>query len=123
MFGLLVTNGLFDDPKAAIRTTLNSVRAVMAELAIKEPFRATFAVSNGEQIWAVRWSSDVYAPSLYQRDLNGDILLASEPLDGEVQNWQEIPPNSLVCLQRNTSAKTSIEIEELFDEAPHVRAV
>lgn len=123
MFGLLVTNGLFDDPKAAIRMTLNSVRAVMQEQCIKEPFRATFAISNGDQIWAVRWSTDVYAPSLYQRDLNGDILLASEPLDGEAQNWQEIPPNSMVCLQRAASAKTKIEIEELFDEVLHVRAV
>ena len=124
MFAMLVNNGLFEDVKTAIRTTMRSITSVCAEHGIVEAFRATFSVTNGEQIWAVRWSSDAYAPSLYKRDLGGDILLASEPLDGEVQNWQEIPPNSLVCLSRDADQNTTIDSEILFDEEKqYVRAV
>jgi len=124
MFGLLVTNGLFENPKWAIRKTLQFISTICAEQGTKEPFRATFSVTNGDQIWAVRWSSDAHAPSLYKRSLGGDILLASEPLDGEVQNWQEIEPNSLICLSRNQDQKTTIETETVFDEGQnHVRAV
>lgn len=124
MYCLLVTNGLFDDPKNAIRTTLRTIVAVCAEQEIKDPFRATFSVTNGDQVWAVRWSTDAYAPSLYKRDMGGNILLASEPLDGETQNWQEIEPNSLICLSRNADQNTTIETEILFDEVhQYVRAI
>jgi len=124
MFAMLVTNGLFENPKDAIRNTLQTIASICEGQGILEPFRATFAVTNGDQIWAVRWSSDQYAPSLFKRDLGGDVLLASEPLDGEEQNWEEIPPNTLVCLSRGPDQITTIDAEFLFDEGhQYVRAV
>lgn len=124
MFAMLVNNGLFEDAKLSIRTTLRSIAAICAEQGINDAFRATFSVTNGDQIWAVRWSTDAYAPSLYKRDLSGDVLLASEPLDSEVHNWQEIPANSLICLYRGTGEYTTIESEILFDEGhSHVRTI
>ncbi len=124
MFGLLMTNGLFECAPTAIRKTINILDDMSVAMDIGEPFRATFAISNGSEIWAVRWSNDKYAPSLYQRNLNGDVILASEPLDGETQNWQEISPNSLINLKRGNDQVTKIEIETLFDDgAQNVRAV
>ncbi|MGJ8527015.1 class II glutamine amidotransferase [Maritalea sp.] len=124
MFGLLVTYGLYECAPTAIRKTIETINDLSVKSNIEEPFRATFAVSNGDEIWAVRWSSDEYAPSLYQRNLDGDVLLASEPLDGEVQNWCEITPNSLINLKRGDDQITKIQIQTLFvEEVQNVRTV
>jgi len=123
LFALLVSNGLYEQPEKAIRQTLGEVAAICEEKGASSSFRATFAVANGDEIWATRWSTDAYAPSLYQRVQESNVLLASEPLDNETSDWQEIAPNSLVKLKRADNG-TSIDIQPLFEAGvQHVRAV
>ncbi|MCG8494173.1 MAG: hypothetical protein MI743_21360, partial [Sneathiellales bacterium] len=55
---------------------------------------------NGESLWALRWSSDELAPSLFQMGDESSALVVSEPLDEDISNWKEIPPNSLLFFER-----------------------
>ncbi|MGY8960397.1 MAG: class II glutamine amidotransferase, partial [Alphaproteobacteria bacterium] len=56
----LLSNGLRDDPKAAFEKTIATVRAVMVEAAITAPLRLTAVASDGDTIYAIRYSSDEY---------------------------------------------------------------
>lgn len=116
IFALLCTNGLKRDPLCAIEATIDQILTHMRNVNIAEPFRATFAVANGDHVWAVRWSSDAHAPSLYQRQHCDYLLLASEPLDEEKANWREVPANAVVQATRQIDGKMSISQSFLFEK-------
>jgi glutamine amidotransferase len=92
-FYLLFGHGLEQDPVAAFRAMLADVRAEMAAADIAEPLRFTAALSDGRRIVAVRYASDDKPPSLYWREHAETILVVSEPLDGEAQSWNAVPPD------------------------------
>ncbi|OUR79951.1 hypothetical protein A9Q83_02895 [Alphaproteobacteria bacterium 46_93_T64] len=111
LFHLLISNGMNDCPKVALRKTIRQVENLRAEKGIKEAFRVTFAISNGEKLWALRWSSDTKAPSLYQTIDNGSVLIVSEPLDKETEIWNEILPNSLLSFSIGNDGEIEEELE------------
>ncbi len=98
LFQLLISNGLHDDPHASLRRTVQQVDALRHDAGITEAFRATLAVTNGHSIWALRWASDQYAPSLFVNRMNEGVLVVSEPLDEDISSWQKIPANSVLQL-------------------------
>ncbi|MEO1203912.1 MAG: class II glutamine amidotransferase, partial [Pseudomonadota bacterium] len=99
MFQLMIANGLHTDPGSAIRETIREIDALRTGRGLAEAFRATFAISNGRSVHAVRWSSDSHAPSMYLNRTDGGALLVSEPLDEDISSWTAIPPNSYVRLR------------------------
>ncbi len=94
-------HGLTDDPVAAMSATLASVVRLMTEARIQEPLRATFALTDGKDIYAFRWSSDGCAPSLYWRQTEHDLMVVSEPLDRERASWREVPQNCVLIARGN----------------------
>jgi glutamine amidotransferase len=65
VFGLALTFGLQDDPIAALERTVGFVESTAREHGIADPVMATFGVSNGEALWAVRYASTPPARSLF----------------------------------------------------------
>jgi len=64
-----------------------------------EPLRATLALTNGQEIWAVRFASDARSPSLYygsaqtrahEQGGNPVNTIASEPIDSEADRWHRV---------------------------------
>ena len=70
---------------------------------ITEPFRYTSAYSEGDKIYAVRYSSDKLAPSLFYSKIEGGWLLVSEPLDNQLNHWQLVPANHTIELCRHSA--------------------
>ncbi len=89
-------HGLTVDPVAAVVATLRTVHGLMVEARIREPLRATLAVTDGRDLHAFRWSSDGFAPTLYWRQTAHDLMVVSEPLDGERTAWREVPQNCVL---------------------------
>lgn len=116
IFALLCTNGLRRDPVQAIEATIDQILDHMRHAGVKAPFRATFALADGENVWAIRWSNDAHAPSLYQRLQCDHFLLASEPLDDIEDNWREVPPNSLVHAQLTKDGQVQMSQSFLFEK-------
>ncbi|RFB79725.1 class II glutamine amidotransferase [Methylovirgula sp. 4M-Z18] len=83
--------GLEHDPVGALAATLNRVRTMMLETGTTEALRFTSAISNGEDLYAVRWASDERAPSLYYRETEDALVVVSEPLDSDRTCWKEVP--------------------------------
>lgn len=113
LFQLMITNGLREDAPAAIRRTVAEVDGLRRREDIAEPFRATLAVTDGGRLWALRWASDRFAPSLYLTRRDGGALVVSEPLDEDIASWREVPPDSLVSVDAGAGG-VSIDLTPSF---------
>jgi predicted glutamine amidotransferase len=112
LFYLALTLGLEDDPPAAVAQAIGLVEAVASRHKVPHPFQGTIATTDGESIWAFRYSSERNSRSLFyttdvpklrelypERRLFQEVsdnarLIVSEPL-GEVAGvWNEVPEST-----------------------------
>jgi len=103
MFLVALSFNLEKNPIAAIKKMVKSAIVAMDRHQIEEPFRATIALSNGEDLWAFRVASDEHPPSLYfgspKTHANsgpaGPITtVTSEPIDHDLSHWNSVPPST-----------------------------
>ncbi len=99
-FYLMLSHGLEDDVAVAFRGAVADVLGEMAAAGIDEPFRMAAALSDGERIYALRYSSDGRSPTLYyghrafapENGHDGSaVVVLSEPLDSDSGHWVEVP--------------------------------
>lgn len=101
IFLLALGHGLQQNPAQAFQKTIEQIRALMKKHSITSPLRVTAAASDGENIYALRYSNDPYPPSLYyacetKNQSETSCLVLSEPLDHTPDHWIEVPPSSLL---------------------------
>ncbi len=96
-------------PRQACESVIAKILRAQGET--QKPTRLTCVLSDGDAAYAFRYSSDARSPSLYlSKSLdNGGQAIASEPLDGNPDNWTEIPEGSFATVTRN-----HVAIEALF---------
>ena len=114
MFGLCLSEGLEDDPAGAIGRMVARVEDARRQHDVTDPFNMTVAVSNGETLFAARYGSTGDGPSLYHSasqdhlasltdrlsDIAADAtIVVSEPLDAVHQEWNEVPPRTVLKAQ------------------------
>ena len=83
--------GLEADPVGGLTRTLHAAHGLMTASGVREPLKMTAALTDGRDLYAVRWASDGQAPTLYWRQNADSIVVVSEPLDGERAQWREVP--------------------------------
>jgi predicted glutamine amidotransferase len=91
IFLLALAHGLMESPVSAMAKTLKIVHGLMDEAGIAEPLRFTAAFADGQSLWAYRWACDGQPPTLYYREVAGNLLVVSEPIDDRAQGWREVP--------------------------------
>ena len=112
MFHLALTFGLEDDPPDAVARAIGLVEACGKQRGVKYPAQGTIATSDGERLWAFRYSSEGKSRSLFfSRDvrtlrelypergilqqLSDDArLVVSEPIGDLPGAWNEVPEGS-----------------------------
>jgi predicted glutamine amidotransferase len=112
LFFLALTFGLTDDPPAAVARAVGLVEQVGRRHGIEHPVHMTVATSDGESIWAFRYSSEKATSSLYystntarvqelypeleplQRAGADGRFIVSEPLRDLPGVWNEVPEGS-----------------------------
>jgi glutamine amidotransferase len=117
MFHLALTFGLEDDPPDAVARTIGLVESVGHEHGVEFPFQGTIATTDGERVWAFRYSSEGKSRSLFfstdvrtlralypdnemLRDLGDESrLVVSEPLGDLPGAWNEVPESSYGVIQ------------------------
>jgi glutamine amidotransferase len=92
-------HGLEADPVSAIARTLAKLVEIQTKAGIVEPLCFAACLSDGESIWAFRWSSDVRPPSLYIRTRADGTVIGSEPVDFG-SDWVEVPKFGYVVVKR-----------------------
>jgi predicted glutamine amidotransferase len=108
IFLAAVGRGLASDPVAAIAGTLSACLAIMRASQIEAALRFTAILADGQTLHAFRWASDERAPSLYWRELEGGIAIASEPFGDAGDTWKTVPPGSVMT----TTGRDNVSIGE-----------
>jgi len=118
MFLLALSLGLRSDPRSALLHMLSAVGDAMAACKASEPLRVSLALTDGKDIWAVRYSSDRQSPSLYYgwprtgaTELNTGLArcIVSEPLDPEATHWLQVEDG--VGIHWSPTALTEFRVE------------
>jgi glutamine amidotransferase len=118
VFGLALTFGLENDPIGALARTVDFIEERALERGVADPVQATFGVSNGEALWAVRYASGGQARSLYvsadadsvrslhpgnqrfQQLQHDDRLIVSEPFSDLPGVWEPIDEATAITVRR-----------------------
>jgi glutamine amidotransferase len=117
LFHLALTFGLEEDPPTAVQRAMGLVETVGRRHGVEYPFQGTIATTDGECIWAFRYSSEGSSRSLFfstdvrtlramypENELLRKVddesrLVVSEPL-GELEGaWNEVPESSWGVIQ------------------------
>jgi len=117
LFYLALTNGLEDDPLTALERTIGFVEQAAARHGIDRAIQASIGVSDGERLWAVRYSSEGNSRTLFasadahaikqlhpenprlQLLRDEDRLVVSEPIADLPGAWHEIPESTALTIQ------------------------
>jgi predicted glutamine amidotransferase len=112
LFYLALTFGLADDPPEAIARAIGFVEACGRARGVEYPFQGTIATTNGESLWAFRYSSQGTSRSLFftrdvstlremypDREMFQEVsddarLVVSEPIGDLPGAWIEMPEAS-----------------------------
>ena len=131
-FYLALTLGLTDDPPRAVADAVGLIESTGRRHGIEHPIQMTVATTDGERLWAFRYSSEGRSRSLFfstdvrsLRELYPDDirfqeiddesrLVVSEPLGDLPGVWNEVPESSYGVIQPGQ--------DELHPFAPTQRA-
>jgi glutamine amidotransferase len=116
MFNLALTHGLEEDPLAALERTIGFVEATAAAHGIENAVQASIGVSDGERLWAIRYSTEGKSRTLFAsadaqaiKELHPenprlalirdeDRLVVSEPFADLPGVWHEIPESTALIV-------------------------
>jgi len=111
-FFLALTMGLEEDPPQAVARAVGLIEEVGRQHGVEHPIQMTVATTNGNQIWAFRYSSEGKSRTLFystavhtlrelypdhpvlQKVEEGSRLVVSEPLGDLPGVWNEVPESS-----------------------------
>ncbi|HEX5621427.1 MAG TPA: class II glutamine amidotransferase [Solirubrobacteraceae bacterium] len=117
LFYLALTFGLEDDPLPAVERAVGFVESVARAHGVEHPVQMTLGISNGERLWAIRYSSEGRSRTLFMsadsatvralhpensrfaRLTDEDRLIVSEPLSDLPGVWLEVPESTAVIVQ------------------------
>jgi predicted glutamine amidotransferase len=117
LFFLALTLGLEDDPPGAVERMAGLVEEAGRRHSVEHPLQMTIATTDGESVWAFRYSSERRSRSLYystemrtvremyperprlQEVSDETRIIVSEPIVDLPGAWNEVPESSygLVC--------------------------
>jgi len=117
LFYLALSFGLEHDPIGAVEQAIGFIEATAQAHGIEFPVQMTLGISDGERLWAVRYSSEGRSRTLYisadaaaVRSLHPDNprfanitdedrLVVSEPLSDLRGVWVEVPESTAIVIQ------------------------
>jgi glutamine amidotransferase len=116
LFYLALTFGLEQDPLPAMEAAVGLVEAKARAQGIEAPMQGTLGISDGRDLWAIRYSSEHRSRSLFvsedveavralhpgnerlQRLAEGDRVVVSEPLSDLAGAWREVAESTALVI-------------------------
>jgi len=118
LFYLALTFGLESDPLGAVEQAVGFVESTAKAHGIENPIQMTLGFSDGERLYAVRYSTEHRSRTLFvsedvesvralhpdnvrfQRMTAEDRVVVSEPVSDLPGVWREVPESSALVIQR-----------------------
>ncbi|MDD2867126.1 class II glutamine amidotransferase [Neomegalonema sp.] len=93
MFLLALGFGLENDPQGALERMVGFIEETARGIGARPCVKMTLALSDGRTLHIARYATDGEAPTLFHRLSRrlGGRAVASEPLDSEETDWEEVP--------------------------------
>jgi len=85
-----------EHPLEATERTLARLTDFVNQSKPGDRFRFTAALSNGRDLYAFRYAVNDKANTLYYRETEHGLLIVSEPLDQDRDNWIAVPENHAI---------------------------
>jgi predicted glutamine amidotransferase len=127
LFHLALTFGLERDPVSALERAIGFVEATAARHGIENAVQTSIGVSDGERVWAIRYSTERKSRSLFVsaeasaiKELHPDNarlaqlhdedrVIVSEPLADLSGIWHEIPESTVMIVQPGADEERPFE--------------
>jgi predicted glutamine amidotransferase len=117
VFLAMVGAGLEQDPIGATRSVMRMLRGLVNENGLHERIRFTAALANGRDLYAFRYAENDCSNTLYYRQVEGRVIVASEPFDVE-RDWLAVPQNHVLVSRASQlvppGGKPPVEIVPFF---------
>ena len=96
-----VVQNLFKTPKKAIEATIFQLESLAWEVEEPPYMRFAAAFSDGKRLYAVRYASDKFAPTVYYRKSErlGGYAVVSEPLESDQDDWTTVPAGTFMEIE------------------------
>lgn len=103
LFLLALGAGLDRDPLTAMRSAVAQMEDMSRARGTIPHMRLSTAFSDGETLYAIRYSSDDITPSVYYRwsDRFQGWAVVSEPLESNEPGWQVLAPGTMLTLTKD----------------------
>lgn len=124
MFHLALTYGLESDPLAALERMAGLVESTAARLGVGNPLQMSLGLSDGERLYAVRYSSERDSRTLYHstdmralQAIHPDLerfspdtrVVVSEPFRDLPGAWEKIPESTAVIVEGGAIDRRAFE--------------
>ncbi|MDV7145066.1 class II glutamine amidotransferase [Tropicimonas sp. TH_r6] len=108
LFLLALAEGLEEAPVAAMERAVGQLEALSRAHGDGPHMRFSAAYSDGDALYAVRYSSDETAPTLFYRysETRAGFAVVSEPLEVDESGWREVPAGQAVRFGRDGAVET-----------------
>lgn len=103
LFLSALKHGLNTDPQAALERAVAELEGLSRTSGQTPHMRLSVAMSDGERLFAARYSSDAIAPSVYYRwsDSRQGWAVVSEPLETDEAGWTALAAGSFLEINRD----------------------
>jgi len=123
LFHLALTFGLEEDPVGALERAIGFVEVTAEEHGVEHAVQASMGLSDGERLWAFRYSTERRSRTLFmshdastikrlnpenarlQRLRDEDRIVVSEPLADLPGAWHKIPESTVLVVQPGEDAQ------------------
>ena len=105
LFLLAVNLGLAGDPIGAMERAVGQLQTMAEQKGTLPYMRLAACWSDGHQLFAARYASDRFAPTVYWKKCDAGVLLVSEPLDSSEDDWNLLGPGQVLI-----ATKTDVDI-------------
>ena len=127
IFYLALTFGLEQDPLGAVERAVGFVEATGRKHGIENPVQMTLGFTDGERLYAVRYSSEHRSRTLFvsedvdavralhpdnpalQKMTAEDRIVVSEPLSDLPGAWREVPESTALVIQRGADEQREFQ--------------
>ncbi len=99
LFLIALAYGLAQHPRAAMARAVFEAEAVSRYAGSTPYMRFASAWSDGKTLFAARYASDGFAPTLFYREFADGVMVVSEPLDEARGCWMEVPQGQMITVK------------------------
>ena len=105
IFLIAMGMGLATRPIGAMADAAHLVQELSRKKGKTPHLRFSACWTDGNKLYAARYASDLLAPSLFYNITSNGVIVSSEPLSANANEWIEVQPNEALVIENDSIEK------------------